>query len=161
MRCPLRHEPVMDAIIPVPVAPVVQPRAYVAEKSPLTNRIRRHFARIKAVGSDCGGSWLPRPIGNSAVSGGTGGPEGLEHESRRVGDTKTTQEASKPKAFEAESQDISKPKVRTFRGRKRGRSCRPPFHFQLRRGRASDVRSRPRPPARRCDRPSGRSAPRD
>jgi hypothetical protein len=31
--------------------PMEQPRAYVAEKWSLTNRIRRHFARIKAARS--------------------------------------------------------------------------------------------------------------
>ena len=41
----------MDAMTAVPVALAMQPRACVAEKSPLTNRIRRHFARIKAVGT--------------------------------------------------------------------------------------------------------------
>src|SRR3982074_1572837 len=58
MRCPPRHESGMDAITLMPVALVVQPRAYVTHKRPLTNRIRRHFARIKAVGLDCGRSWL-------------------------------------------------------------------------------------------------------
>jgi len=46
---------------------VMQSQAYVAEKSPLTNRIRRHFARIKAVrtiAADHGyraEAWLKRP----------------------------------------------------------------------------------------------------
>src|SRR5712691_11078834 len=60
MRCPPRHESGMDAITLMPVALVVQPRACVTHKRPLTNRIRRHFARIKAVGLDCGRSQLLR-----------------------------------------------------------------------------------------------------
>src|SRR6266852_4082783 len=60
MRCPPRHERGMDAITFVPVALIVQPQACVTHKRPLTNRIRRHFARIKAVGLDCGPSWLLR-----------------------------------------------------------------------------------------------------
>ena len=60
MRYPPRHERGMDAITFVPVALVVQPQACVTHKRPLTNRIRRHFARIKAVGLDCGRSWLLR-----------------------------------------------------------------------------------------------------
>src|SRR6266852_7812044 len=60
MRCPPRHERGMDAITFVPVALIVQPQACVTQKRPLTNRIRRHFARIKAAGLDCGRSWLLR-----------------------------------------------------------------------------------------------------
>src|ERR1700681_22948 len=60
MRCPPRHERGMDAITFVPVALIAQPQACVTHKRPLTNRIRRHFARIKATGLDCGRSWLLR-----------------------------------------------------------------------------------------------------
>src|SRR5882757_5521544 len=96
MRCPPRHE----RGHPRAVALVVQPRACVAQKSPLTNRIRRHFARIKAVGWDCGRPGLLRK-------------------------SKTRSRPAKLKSrsghFEDESQDVSKTKVRTFRRRKSGR----------------------------------------
>jgi len=51
MRCPPRAlNLVMDAMNAVPPGAVPCNRGpCVAEKSPLTNRIRRHFARIKAV----------------------------------------------------------------------------------------------------------------
>src|SRR5882724_6614881 len=88
-------------------APCDATRPFLAKKSPLTNRIGRHFAGIKAVRRDCGRSWLPRQI------------------ERRV-----AQDISKAKVrtfrrrksghFEGESQDISKAKVRTFRRRKSG-----------------------------------------
>jgi hypothetical protein len=51
-----RHERDHGRMIAVLVAPAMQPRAYVAENSQLTNRIRRHFARIKA------GPDVSRPI---------------------------------------------------------------------------------------------------
>src|SRR5882672_1132576 len=60
MRYPPRHQCGMDAITFAPVALIVQPQACVTHKRPLTNRIRRHFARIKAAGLDCGRSWLLR-----------------------------------------------------------------------------------------------------
>jgi hypothetical protein len=43
---------IMDALIAMPLAPAMQPRACLTEKNPLTNRVRRHFARIKAVRCD-------------------------------------------------------------------------------------------------------------
>jgi len=51
MRCPPRAlNLVMDAVNAVPPGAVPCNRGpCVAEKSPLTNRVRRHFARIKAV----------------------------------------------------------------------------------------------------------------
>src|SRR5256885_6743469 len=53
MRCPPRAlNMTMDALIAMPLAPAVQPRACLTEKNPLTNRVRRHFARIKAVRGD-------------------------------------------------------------------------------------------------------------
>jgi hypothetical protein len=39
----------LDANISVPVAPAIATNACVSEKTPLTNRIGRHSARIKAV----------------------------------------------------------------------------------------------------------------
>jgi hypothetical protein len=39
----------VDANISVPVAPAIATKACVSEKTPLTNRIGRHSARIKAV----------------------------------------------------------------------------------------------------------------
>jgi hypothetical protein len=51
------------------VALVVQPRACVAHKSPLTNRIRRHFARIKATGLVSGRSWVLPQIQLQIASG--------------------------------------------------------------------------------------------
>src|SRR6266850_2397581 len=74
MRCPPRHESGMDAITPVPVALVVQPQAYVTHKRPLTNRIRRHFARIKAVGwiaADHGYCGKRKPKGRQTDARGT------------------------------------------------------------------------------------------
>src|SRR6266700_8420806 len=81
MRCPPRYESGMDAITLVPVALVVQPRACVTHKRPLTNRIRRHFARIKAVGLDCGRSWLLRQKEACATS-----QDARETSNRRSGD---------------------------------------------------------------------------
>src|SRR6202158_6595915 len=86
-------------------------RACVAEKSPLTNRIRRHFARIKAVRADRGQSWLLRQIKSQTASGGA--PD--------ISKTKVrTFRRRKSGHFEDESQDISETKVRTFRRRKSG-----------------------------------------
>jgi hypothetical protein len=162
----------------------------VAHKSLLTNRIRRHFARIKA-----GGDWIRADQGYRSKLSGKSPPSTLTRRSRaaqetfkeRPGDVKLmtmtfrsrksghfeaeSQDISKPKVrtfrkrksghFASESQDISQAKVRTFRGRRPGRSCRPPFHFRLRHECANDVPFPPRSPARRCDRPAGRSARRD
>src|ERR1700680_2898227 len=77
----------MDAMIAVPVAPCHATRACLAEKSPLTNRIRRQFARIKAVRTDRSRSWLPQQAGNQATSDETfSTPEkGLETSSWRSG----------------------------------------------------------------------------
>jgi hypothetical protein len=89
----------MDAMIAVPVAPCHATKACLAEKSPLTNRIRRQFARIKAVRTDRSRSWLPQQAGNQATSDETfGTPEkGLE----------TSSESSEH--FEDESQETSGP----------------------------------------------------
>jgi len=56
MRCPPRAlKLVMDAMNAVPPGAVPCNRGpCVAEKSPLTNRVRRHFARIKALRGDPG-----------------------------------------------------------------------------------------------------------
>jgi hypothetical protein len=170
----------------MPVALVVQPRACVAHKSPLTNRIRRHFARIKAAGLDSGRSWLLQQIQLQIASGDAQETFG-ERPGRREAEGQDTSNMKvrrfrrrKSGHFEDESQDISKTKVRTFRRRKSGdaqdisqakvrtrrgrrpaRSCRPPFHFRLRHACANDAPFPPRSPARRCDRPAGRSARRD
>ena len=74
----------------LPVAPVVQPRACVAEKWSLTNRIRSQFARIKAAGR------ASLPIVVTTENG------------RRC-------TARKAQDISSRSQDISKTKVRTFR----------------------------------------------
>src|SRR5882762_6707567 len=98
MRCPPRHESGMDAITFAPVALIVQPQAYVTHKRPLTNRIRRHFARIKAVGLDCGRSWLLRQ------------KEAWETSRRRSGDVKRTFRTRRrqcPVHFADESQETS------------------------------------------------------
>src|SRR5258708_38629626 len=111
MRCPPRHESGMDAITFAPVALIVQPQAYVTHKRPLTNRIRRHFARIKAVGLDCGRSWLLRQ------------KEACETSNRRSGDVKRRSgpvEGSVRRISQMKVQDISQTKVRTFRRRKSG-----------------------------------------
>src|SRR6267378_777502 len=103
MRCPPRHESGMDAITFAPVALIVQPQAYVTHKSPLTNRIRRHFARIKAVGLDCGRSWLLRQ------------KEACETSNRRSGDVKNTlgrRRSRRPVHSQMKVQDISQTKVR-------------------------------------------------
>src|SRR5258708_16957423 len=89
MRCPPRHESGMDAITFAPVALIVQPQAYVTHKRPLTNRIRRHFARIKAVGLDCGRSWLLRQKEAWETS------QTLGRRHRRSGDVKQTLRTSR------------------------------------------------------------------
>jgi hypothetical protein len=166
----------------MPVALVVQPRACLAHKSPLTNRIRRHFARIKAAGIGFG------PIMVTATNRAanrlrqcSGDVQGTLRRPEADSQTKVrTFRRRKSGHFEEESQDISKTKVRTFRrrksgdvqdisqakvrkrpGRRPGRSCRPPFHFRLRHECANDAPFPPRSPARHCDRPAGRSARRD
>ena len=164
MRCPPRHESGMDAITLVPVALVVQPQAYVTHKRPLTNRIRSHFARIKAVGLDCGRSWLLRQEDAYETS------QTLGRRHRRSGDVKQTlgrrqttlrtRQRRRPRISQMKVQDISQTKVRKRRARRPGRSYRPPFHCRLPHGCANDAPCPPRSPARRCDRPSGRSAPR-
>jgi len=172
MRCPPRHESGMDAITLVPVALVAQPQACVTHKRPLTNRIRRHFARIKAVGLDCGRSWLPRQkeAYETSQTLGRRQTDARETSNGRSGHVKRRQDTPKATSarfadessghFADESQDISQAKVRKRRARRPGRSYRPPFHCRLPHGCANDAPCPPRSPARRCDRPSGRSAPR-
>ena len=150
MRCPPRHESGMDAITFAPVALIVQPQACVTQKRPLTNRIRRHFARIKAVGLDCGRSWLLRQ--KEAWKTSKDAPETLKTLRRR--------RRQRPGHSADESSEDSQTKVRKRRARRPGRPCRPPFHCRLPHECANDAPFPPRSPARRCDRPSGRSAPR-
>ena len=147
----------------------------VAHKSPLTNRIRRHFARIKAgrmgfgpimvTAADCATNRLRRRSRNRRRS--RSAQETLKETLRRREVTPGIFRRRKSGHFKDESQvtsrdaqDISQAKVRTRRGRRPGRSCRPPFHFRLRHAHANDAPFPPRSPARRCDRPSGRSEPR-
>src|SRR6267142_4462669 len=113
-----RHIPraqcVWYPILQEPVAPVVQPRASVAEKWSSTNRIRSQFARIKAAERRRYRLWLLRKTRLYAREPGL----------------------SQPKSghFASESQWISQAKVRTFRKAKvrkhpdhrPGRSSRPP-----------------------------------
>ena len=171
MQCPPRHESGMDAITLMPVALVVQPRAYVTHKRPLTNRIRRHFARIKAVGLDCGRSWLLRQKEACETSQTLGRrhrrsgnvTDARETSNRRSGDFKRRSghvEGGVRCISQMKVQDTSQTKVRKRRARRPGRSYRPPFHCRLPHGCANDAPCPPRSPARRCDRPSGRSAPR-
>ena len=174
MRCPPRHERGHGRENPCLWRLSCNRGACLAHKSPLTNRIRRHFARIKAAGIGFG------PIMVTAAN------RAVNRLRRRSGDVRErrrdvrgmlrrpeayAEDISKTKVgtsrkrksghFASESQDISQAKVRTFRGRRPGRSCRPPFHFRLRHECANDVPFPPRSPARRCDRPAGRSARRD
>src|ERR1700676_4398892 len=130
MRCPPRAlNMVMDAMNAVLLWRLAtKPPACVAEKSPLTNRVRRYFARIKA------------------------GPD----RTRLIMVTEAERDQTRPGVL----REVSSPKLRKRQGCKPGRSCRPPSHFRLRLERASDARFRPRPPARRCDRPYTPSAPR-
>src|SRR5882672_37152 len=147
------------AIFPVPVALVVQPRAYGPHKSTLTNRIRRYFARIKAAGTHRYQLWLLRETAHGRR---------LKTFRRRQ---KAAQGASKtmlrrrPRGrsghIEGDVQETSKRTLRKRRGRRPGRSCRPPCRFRPRRGRANGAPFRPRSPARRCDRPSRPSEPHD
>src|SRR6266480_6317845 len=166
-------KPVMDAITLVPVALVVQPRASVTYKSPLTNRIRRQFARIKAVRTDCGRSWLVQRIevqmlqrarktpGECCGRLADGKSEHVEDVSQDTSKTTVrTRRRRRSGHVEDDGQDTSKTTVRTRRDRRPGRSCRPPFHCRPRREPANDARFRPQSPAKRCDRPSAPSAPR-
>src|ERR1700692_1436981 len=89
----------MDTRFVAPVAPCHATGACLAEKSPLTNRIRRQFARIKAVRTGRCRSWLPW---EREVSGRIRRPAG--HATRHA------QDSSK-----GESQNTSKKTVRTFR----------------------------------------------
>src|SRR5215212_5127406 len=77
-----------------------------AEKNPLTNRIRRQFARIKAFRTDGCRSWLLWKLATARRA------------ARRSGQARSTKAESGH--FEAESQDISKTTVRTFRIRNSG-----------------------------------------
>src|SRR5882762_1485868 len=117
MRCPPRHESGMDAITLMPVALVVQPQAYVTHKRPLTNRIRRHFARIKAVGLDCGRSWLPRQEEAYETSQTLGRRQ--KTLGRRQTDAQDTSKATSAR-FTDESSGHFADEVRTFRRRKSG-----------------------------------------
>src|SRR5436305_10490384 len=110
MRCPPRapSSAVMDAVIAVPVGAMPCNRGCVAEKSPLTNRIRRQFARIKAVRTDRYRSWLLSEFWRRRTSHDSSAAEVRTFRRRKSGH------------FEDESQDISKTKVRTFRRRKSG-----------------------------------------
>src|SRR5258708_18413356 len=109
MRCPPRAlSVVMDAMIAEPVAPCHATGACVAEKGPLTNRIRRHFARIKAVRTDCGRTWLPRQ---------RKGPKGAGTAQKGIQDTSRGRSGH----FEGESQDTSQATVRTRQGTVRTR----------------------------------------
>src|ERR1700738_3614643 len=97
MRWRQRRAPrgvVMAAMIAARVA-CLATAVCVAEKSPLTNRIRRHFARIKAVRTDRGRSWLLPYIKDQVPSG----------------DAQETANAA---------QDTSKATVRTRRRRRSG-----------------------------------------
>lgn len=149
--------------------------ALLAKKSPLTNRIRRHFAGIKAVRRARGQSWLPRQIEGGAEPrsrqgrGGAPGAQGFEDESRGLarqrrqsGDVQRTLRTFRIRNsghFEDESQETSKRTLRKRRDRRPERPCRPPCRCRPRRGHANGGPFRPRSPARRCDRPSGPSAP--
>src|ERR1700681_1747912 len=103
MRCPPRHERGHGRENPCLWRLSCNRGACLAHISPLTNRIRRHFARIKAVGLDSGRSWLLQQIELQIASGDA--QETFKGTLRRP---------------EADAQDISKKKVRTFRRRKSG-----------------------------------------
>jgi hypothetical protein len=159
MRCPPRHERGHGRENPCLWRLSCNRGACLAHKSPLTNRIRRHFARIKAAGIGFGpimvtaANWAANRLRDAQETFG-----------ERSGDLKPmsgTFRTRKSGHFENESPDISQAKVRTRRGRRPGRSCRPPFHFRLRHECANGAPFPPRSPARRCDRPAGRSARRD
>jgi hypothetical protein len=159
MRCPPRHERGHGRENPSPWRLSCNRGACLAHKSPLTNRIRRHFARIKAAGIGFG------PIMVTATNRAA---NRLRQCSGDVQGTLRRPEAdsqTKVRTFRrrksGDVQDISQAKVRKRPGRRPGRSCRPPFHFRLRHECANDAPFPPRSPARRCDRPAGRSARRD
>src|SRR5450631_1084250 len=70
MRCRRALSSVlMDAMIAAPMAPCHATGACLAEISPLTNRIRSQFARIKAVGADRRRSWLLWQMEGQAAPG--------------------------------------------------------------------------------------------
>jgi hypothetical protein len=159
MRCPPRHERGHGRENPSLWRLSCNRGACLAHKSPLTNRIRRHFARIKAAGIGFG------PIMVTATN------RAANRLRQRSGDVQGTlrrpeaDSQTKVRTFRrrksGDVQDISQAKVRKRPGRRPGRSCRPPFHFRLRHECANDAPFPPRSPARRCDRPAGRSARRD
>jgi hypothetical protein len=159
MRCPPRHERGHGRENPSLWRLSCNRGACLAHKSPLTNRIRRHFARIKAAGIGFG------PIMVTATN------RAANRLRQRSGDVQGTlrrpeaDSQTKVRTFRrrksGDVQDISQAKVRKRPDRRPGRSCRPPFHFRLRHECANDAPFPPRSPARRCDRPAGRSARRD
>ena len=159
VRCPPRHERGHGRENPCLWRLSCNRWACLAHKSPLTNRIRRHFARIKAAGIGFG------PIMVTATNRAA---NRLRQRSGDVQGTLRRPEAdaqTKVRTFRrrksGDVQDISQAKVRKRPGRRPGRSCRPPFHFRLRHECANDAPFPPRSPARHCDRPAGRSARRD
>jgi hypothetical protein len=159
MRCPPRHERGHGRENPSLWRLSCNRGACLAHKSPLTNRIRRHFARIKAAGIGFGPIMVTAT--NRAAnrlrqrSGDVQGPL------RRPEADSQTKVRTFRRRKSGDVQDISQAKVRKRPGRRPGRSCRPPFHFRLRHECANDAPFPPRSPARRCDRPAGRSARRD
>src|ERR1700720_1576913 len=112
----------MDMKFALPVAPCHATGACLAEKSPLTNRIRRQFARIKAVRTGRRRSWLlgkGRSGPNPATSRTTF--RTFRCESRNASVTKVrTFRRRKSGHVEDDGQDISKTKVRKRRGRRPG-----------------------------------------
>src|ERR1700674_415671 len=107
-------------------APCDATRLFLAKKSPLTNRIGRHFAGIKAVRRDCGPRQTKRRVDQDIRRRKSGH---FEDESQDISKTKVrTFRRRKSGHFEDESQDISKTKVRKRRDRRRERPSRPPSH---------------------------------
>jgi hypothetical protein len=137
MSCPRRH--------------AMQPRAYLAEKAPVTNRIRSHFARIKAVRPYCRFRWLP------SQRVGAGGER--QRVSRRGFGGVERRPRGRSGHIQEDGQETSERTLRTRPGRKPGRPCRLPCRCRPRRKSAGGA---PHPipgSAKRYDRPAKRSAP--
>ena len=156
MRCPPRAlnmviNPVHGQRRWVLAASSMQPHVCLAENSPLTNRISRHFARIKAAPGHRGQSWL---LCADRAKSGHFASESQETSKRKLRRRRRRRSGH----FEGESQETSKWTLRTRRARRPGRPCRPPCRCRLRHDRGGGAPFPPRPLARHCDRPAGPSA---
>src|ERR1700759_3586019 len=106
----------MNAMTSLLAAPAMQPPACVTEYRQVTNRVRRHSARIKATQRHRYQSWLLRNEKPPPAAIGTRRQKESDTLERNEDPNGTASEAMLRRRQEA---------LRTRRGRRPGRSCRP------------------------------------